>query len=39
MVPERIEREIVIDAPLEVVWSIVTEPAHVGSWFSDSAEI
>lgn len=39
MVPERIEREIVIDAPLEVVWAIVTEPEHVGSWFSDAAEI
>jgi uncharacterized protein YndB with AHSA1/START domain len=39
MVPEHIEREIVIDAPLKVVWAIVTEPAHVGSWFSDAAEI
>ena len=39
MVPERIEREIVIDAPLNLVWAIVTEPEHVGSWFSDSAEI
>jgi uncharacterized protein YndB with AHSA1/START domain len=39
MVPERIEREILIDAPLEAVWAIVTEPEHVGSWFSDSAEI
>lgn len=39
MVPERIEREILIDAPLEVVWSVVTEPEHVGGWFSDSAEI
>ncbi len=39
MVPERIEREILIDAPVEAVWAIVTEPEHVGSWFSDSAEI
>ena len=39
MVPDRIEREIVIDAPLEVVWAVVTAPEHVGSWFSDSAEI
>ncbi len=39
MVPERIEREILIDAPLEVVWSVVTEPEHVSGWFSDSAEI
>ena len=39
MVPDRIEREILIDAPLEVVWAVVTEPAHVGSWFGDSAAI
>jgi uncharacterized protein YndB with AHSA1/START domain len=39
MVPNRIEQEIVIDAPLDVVWAVVTEPEHVGTWFSDSAEI
>jgi uncharacterized protein YndB with AHSA1/START domain len=39
MVPERIEKEIVIEAPLDVVWALVTEPEHVGTWFSDSAEI
>ncbi len=39
MIPERIEREILIDAPQDVVWSIVTEPEHVGTWFSDAAEI
>jgi len=39
VVPERIEREILIDAPLDVVWSVITEPEHVGSWFSDSADI
>jgi uncharacterized protein YndB with AHSA1/START domain len=39
MVPERIERETLIEAPLEVVWAVVTEPEHVGGWFSDSAEI
>jgi uncharacterized protein YndB with AHSA1/START domain len=39
MVPERIEHEILIDAPVEVVWAVVTEPEHVGGWFSDSAEI
>ena len=39
MVPDRIEREIVIDAPPERVWAVVTEPEHVGRWFGDSAEI
>lgn len=36
---DSIEREVLIDAPVEVVWSIVTEPEHIGRWFSDSAEI
>ena len=39
VVPERIEREILIEAPIEVVWSVLTEPEHVAGWFSDSAEI
>jgi uncharacterized protein YndB with AHSA1/START domain len=39
VVPERVEREILIDAPLDVVWSVITEPEHVGGWFSDSAVI
>jgi uncharacterized protein YndB with AHSA1/START domain len=37
VVPDRIEREILVDAPIDVVWSVVTEPKHVGGWFSDSA--
>jgi uncharacterized protein YndB with AHSA1/START domain len=39
MVPERVEREILIDAPPEVVWAVISEPNHVSGWFSDSAEI
>lgn len=39
MVPDRIEREILIAAPVELVWEIVTEAEHVGRWFGDSAEI
>jgi uncharacterized protein YndB with AHSA1/START domain len=37
--PDAIEREIVIDAPPSVVWSIVTEGQHLAGWFSDEAEI
>ncbi|WP_433323578.1 SRPBCC family protein [Spirillospora sp. CA-294931] len=33
MSQDRIEREIVIAAPVERVWSVITEPEHVGSWF------
>jgi uncharacterized protein YndB with AHSA1/START domain len=40
MVPDRIEREIVIAAPVERVWEVVTRAEHVGAWFSDAgAEI
>jgi len=39
MVDDRIEREILIDAPVEVVWEVVTRPEHVSKWWSDQAEI
>jgi uncharacterized protein YndB with AHSA1/START domain len=39
MAPDRIEREILIEAPQEVVWSVITEPEHVSGWFSDTARI
>jgi uncharacterized protein YndB with AHSA1/START domain len=34
-----IEKEIHIDAPVEVVWRLVTEPDHIQQWFADEAEI
>src|SRR3954469_22432518 len=39
MIPPRIEREILIDAPVDVVWAVVTEPEHISGWFSDSVEL
>ena len=39
MVQDRIEREVVIAAPPERVWEIITQAEHVGKWFGDSAEI
>lgn len=40
MVPDRIEREIEIAAPVERVWEVVTRAEHVGAWFGDAgAEI
>ncbi len=39
MSADRIEREIEIDAPIEVVWSVITEPEHITGWFTDSAEL
>jgi uncharacterized protein YndB with AHSA1/START domain len=40
MVPEQIEREVLVAAPIERVWDVITRPEHVGSWFGDAgAEI
>jgi uncharacterized protein YndB with AHSA1/START domain len=39
MVPQRIEREILIEAPVDVVWTVVTEPEHISRWFSDAIEL
>ena len=39
MVPNQIEREILIEAPIEVVWNVVTEPRHIQQWFADEAEV
>ena len=39
MVAQRIERDILIDAPVDVVWAVVTEPEHISGWFSDSVEL
>lgn len=39
VIPERIEQEVLIEAPIDVVWAVLTEPEHVAGWFSQSAEI
>jgi uncharacterized protein YndB with AHSA1/START domain len=39
VVPNQIERETLIDAPLDVVWGVVTEPAQITRWFSDAAQL
>ncbi|MEV4418890.1 SRPBCC family protein [Patulibacter sp. NPDC049589] len=40
MVADVIERELVIEAPAERVWALITESEHVGTWFGDvGAEI
>jgi uncharacterized protein YndB with AHSA1/START domain len=37
---DTIEREITIEAPIERVWDLITQPEHVGTWFGDAgAEI
>jgi len=36
MPADSIEREIVIAAPVERVWELVTQPEHMGRWFGDA---
>ena len=39
MIPDVIERDILIEAPVQTVWSVITEPAQIVKWFSDTAEV
>jgi uncharacterized protein YndB with AHSA1/START domain len=40
MVPDQIQHEVHIAAPVERVWRLLTEPEHVAVWFAfDGAEI
>jgi len=34
-----ISREIVIDAPVDVVWRTITEPDQIARWFAESVEL
>ncbi|HZC99257.1 MAG TPA: SRPBCC family protein [Actinomycetes bacterium] len=33
MVTDRVEREIVVAAPAERLWEVLTRPEHIGRWF------
>ena len=34
-----IDREVLIEAPVEVVWRIITEPDQVRQWFADRVDL
>jgi uncharacterized protein YndB with AHSA1/START domain len=34
-----IEREVLIEAPVEVVWRLVTEPDQLAQWFADRVDL
>jgi uncharacterized protein YndB with AHSA1/START domain len=36
-VTDRIEREIVVAAPAERLWEVLTRPEHIGRWFEGTA--
>jgi uncharacterized protein YndB with AHSA1/START domain len=35
----RVERDILIEAPIEVVWRTITEPDQITRWFADRVEL
>jgi uncharacterized protein YndB with AHSA1/START domain len=39
VIPKTIEKEVVIEAPPDVVWRIVTDPEQIRQWFADEAEV
>jgi uncharacterized protein YndB with AHSA1/START domain len=39
VLPNQIEKEILIEAPPDVVWRVVTEPDQITQWFIDEAEL
>ena len=34
-----IERQVLIEAPVEVVWRMITEPDQITQWFADKVEL
>ena len=34
-----IEREVLIEAPVDVVWRTITEPGQISQWFADRVDL
>ena len=34
-----IDQEVLIEAPVEVVWRTITEPDQITQWFADRVEL
>lgn len=39
IIPPQIEKEIVIEAPVDVVWRVLTQPEQMRQWFRAEAEL
>lgn len=39
MYEDRIEQELDINAPIDVVWRLITEPDNIAAWFTDTVEL
>lgn len=38
-IPDRIEREMILNAPIQKVWDAITNPVSLTQWFGDRADI
>ncbi|MFT4038400.1 MAG: SRPBCC family protein [Thermomicrobiales bacterium] len=36
---QTVEREIIVNAPVQRVWDVLTQPQHIGQWFGSRAEL
>ncbi|MBO0767355.1 MAG: SRPBCC domain-containing protein [Solirubrobacterales bacterium] len=32
----KVEQDVLVEAPIGIVWDVVTRPEHIGAWFLDS---
>lgn len=39
MASDRIQRDVLIDAPMDVVWEVISRSEHILQWFSDEAHL
>lgn len=39
MTPSQIEKEVLIEAPIDDVWRVVTEPEHIQRWFARECQL
>jgi len=39
MAADRVERDVLIEAPIQIVWEVISEPEHIVHWFSDEASL
>ena len=39
MTPDKVEKDILINAPAETVYRVITDPDQISQWFADAAEL
>ena len=39
MAGDRIERDVLIEAPIDIVWEVISRPEYIVQWFSDQAQV